>query len=147
MPALSPTSPRNAKLSTGLWAGQNQRRPVRGGENNRNTNETFYRPTGRIDWPAILHSIWPAKTALELSLATGCSQRHAERVISGSRGLSDQSVVALLRSHVGLAIWRALMAGSAETWWQELESDREYAQAERRLAELRRRREDFDRGR
>lgn len=82
-----------------------------------------------------------------MSLATGCTQRHAERVLAGTRGLSDLGVVALLRSHVGLAVWRALMAGSSETWWQKIVSDCEYAEAERRLAELKRQCDAFDRGR
>lgn len=138
---------RQAKKHTGLWVGGNHPQPRSSGQKQNSFNGSIARPEGRIDWPAILRTIWPAKPALELSLATGCTQRHAERVLAGTRGLSDLGVVALLRSHVGLAVWRALMAGSSETWWQKIVSDCEYAEAERRLAELKRQRDVFDRGR
>lgn len=145
MSAVRLTSPPNAKKQTGRMVGKNLAVQPVTPQKSSQYGEIRDRPIGRVDWPVILRAIWPAKPALELSLATGCTQRQAERVLAGSRGLRDDFLVALLRSPCGLAIWRALMAGSRETWWQRIESDCEYAEAERRLADLRRQREAFER--
>lgn len=91
-----------------------------------------------INWTGLLKKLWPSKPSLELALATGCSQRHAERILAGSRGLSAEGLCALLRSASGLSVLRELMVGSNEPWWREAQRAMELADLEKRQAELRR---------
>lgn len=95
-----------------------------------------------INWTGLLKKLWPSKPSLELSIATGCSQRHAERVISGRRGLSAESLLAILRSAHGLSALKELMVGNDEPWWRDVQRAMELADIERRQVALRRQLED-----
>jgi hypothetical protein len=95
-----------------------------------------------INWTGLLKKLWPSKPSLELSIATGCSQRHAERVLSGARGLSAESLIAILRSAHGLSALKELMIGNDEPWWRDVQRAMELADIERRQAALRRQLED-----
>lgn len=70
---------------------------------------------------ALLRGLWPAKASPELHFLSGCTEDHAQRVLTGKVGLSSDMIYSLLHSPHGLAVLREMMAGCREPWWLKLQ--------------------------
>lgn len=86
----------------------------------------------------LFRKLWPAKTAVELAYRTESNLRHAERILAGERGISAETIHALLHTEAGWPVLQELMAGSDAQWWRDLQQAHRLATLRRRQAELRR---------
>jgi hypothetical protein len=85
----------------------------------------------------IARRMWPAKTAPHLASRMDATVRAAEMVLTGERGLSGESFVALLRSDVGYEVLEEIMgSGDAKpSWWPEFERAIVISDLERQAAD------------
>lgn len=94
----------------------------------------------------LFRRLWPTKTAVELAYRTESNLRHAERILAGERGISAETIYALLHTEAGWPVLQELMAGSDAQWWRELQRAHRLATLRRRQADLRRELDAFTAG-
>jgi hypothetical protein len=88
---------------------------------------------------AVVQAIWPRKTAAELVVRTGRSERMCQYWLSRKYDLSVDDLAALLRSDEGLQILEALMGDKRPAWWRGFRRQVEIAELRRRTEQSRRR--------
>jgi hypothetical protein len=66
----------------------------------------------------VVRAFWPSKTAIELRIATGASERMIQYWLANKYSLSAADLAKLLRTDAGLAILENLMAGARPAWWR-----------------------------
>lgn len=85
-------------------------------------------------------SIFPLKTALELAVLTGYSQRTCEYWLSEKVVIPSDALATLLQSDQGREFLAVVMADAAPRWWKQLKAwlgAASYDAAERRLQQKR----------
>jgi len=65
-------------------------------------------------------SLWPKKTALELSMRTGVSERMAHYWLAQKFSISAEALASLLRSDAGLVVLENLMGEARPVWWRRI---------------------------
>lgn len=86
---------------------------------------------------AVARSLWPVKTAQNLSSRAGVTHRAAEFWLSQNTGMSADALAELLRSDAGLPILEAIMGGARPSWWPTFRAATTIDALERREAENR----------
>lgn len=66
----------------------------------------------------VAKTLWPRKTAAELSVRTGTQLRACEYWLSRKTEMSADALVSLLRSEEGLDILEAIIGEARPTWWK-----------------------------
>lgn len=92
-----------------------------------------------IPWRLIFQAFWPVKAAAEFASRTSTSMRHAERVMSGDRGVALDTFFDLIDAPDGGALLvQALEArGCRQPWLKQFKIGIEKADIKRRQRELR----------
>lgn len=62
-------------------------------------------------------TLWPRKTAAELSVRTGIKQRACEYWMERKSGMSAESLALLLRTDEGFQILEAIIGDAKPVWW------------------------------
>jgi len=65
--------------------------------------------------------LWPAKTASQLVVITGVSERAAKYWLARKRGISAEALAALLRSEQGFEFLKATIGNDRPAWWRQFE--------------------------
>lgn len=116
---------------------------VAAGKSNLVTEEHFgdYRRELRLmrEVMRVARSLWPNKTAAELSLRTGVSQRTAENWLSLSTGISGSALSALTSCEEGLHFIEAQIVAQGKglpVFWKRFKKRQETSQMKRDLRQL-----------
>lgn len=81
-------------------------------------------------------SLWPRKTAAELSMRTGTQMRGCEYWLARRSGMSAESLAALLRSDEGLQILEAIIGDARPVWWRAFKRSIRRSELRRQQTEL-----------
>lgn len=81
-------------------------------------------------------SLWPRKTAAELSVRTGTQMRGCEYWLARRSGMSADSLAALLRSDEGFQILEAIIGDAKPVWWRAFKKSVRRADLRRQQAAL-----------
>lgn len=81
-------------------------------------------------------SLWPRKTAAELSVRTGISHRACEYWMERKSGMSAESLARLLRTDDGFQILEAIIGDAKPVWWRAFKRQVRRAELRRQQAAL-----------
>lgn len=84
-------------------------------------------------------TLWPRKTAAELSVRTGTGVRACEYWLSRRSAMSAEALAALLRSESGLEILEAIIGDAKPIWWRQFARTIELSRLRKAQDEARRR--------
>ncbi|NHT75903.1 hypothetical protein G8E10_09445 [Rhizobiaceae bacterium CRRU44] len=82
-------------------------------------------------------SLWPSKTAINLSSRAEISKRAAELWLEGRTEPGADALVNLLRSDAGFLLLQQLMQGSGTRWWKDFQRGVHIADLEQKQEVLR----------
>lgn len=72
--------------------------------------------------------LWPRKTALEISIRTGVSERMAHYWLSEKYDIPADALAALLRTDAGLSILEQIMGDARPVWWRRIKRSAKLAE-------------------
>lgn len=81
-------------------------------------------------------TLWPRKTAAELSVRTGIKQRACEYWMERKSGMSAESLARLLRTDDGFQILEAIIGDAKPVWWRAFKRQVRRAELRRQQAAL-----------
>lgn len=84
----------------------------------------------------VARSLWPSKTALELSARTGACERTAKYWLARRCNLSAENLAELIRSDAGLSVLEALMGDARPDWYAAFRRRIRIESLEAKLEEL-----------
>lgn len=92
-----------------------------------------------IPWRAIFQRLWTSKPAAEFAARTNTSMRHAERVMSGDRGVALDTFFDLINAPDGgaLLIQALESRGCDQPWFKDMKNGIERGDIKRRQRALR----------
>ena len=71
--------------------------------------------------------LWPSKTALEIAIRTGVSERMAHYWLSEKYDIPADALAALLRTDAGLSILEQIMGDARPKWWRRIKRSAQLA--------------------
>lgn len=83
--------------------------------------------------------LWRKKAPQNLAVELGTGVRHAERFLSGERGMSASRLIRLLQGDHGGKVLGEIMRGSSPRWWRESQAATERADLRRAIRDAERR--------
>lgn len=87
----------------------------------------------------VAQSLWPRKTAAELSMRSGTQVRACEYWLSRKTEMSADALAALLRSDAGLEFLEAVIGDARPVWWKHFARTIELSKLRKAQDESRRR--------
>lgn len=81
-------------------------------------------------------TLWPRKTAAELSVRTGIKQRACEYWMERKSGMSAESLALLLRTDEGFQILEAIIGDAKPVWWKAFKKSVRRSELRRKQVEL-----------
>lgn len=88
--------------------------------------------------------LWPSKTALEISIRAGVSERMAHYWLSEKYDIPAEALAALLRTDAGLSILEQIMGDAKPKWWRRIKRSSRIASLRAAQAEQQRLLEQYE---
>lgn len=85
----------------------------------------------------VAQALWPRKTAAQLAVRAGVSQRACEYWLARKSDLSADALTRLLRSDEGLDFLEAIMADARPEWWRDFKRRTQLGALRREIEERR----------
>jgi hypothetical protein len=92
----------------------------------------------------VARSLWPRKTATELSIKSGASQRACEYWLARKFDMNADALAALLQSDDGFHFLEAIMGEARPAWWRMFKRRMKRAQTRKDFLALQKRQMELD---